>query len=72
MTTAIAASQTQSADAERMAAFIVRVRRFGAMRDEANYRLYEALKADLQREFPAATPAEYTSACQAISRACNV
>lgn len=54
-------------------AFLARVRELGYLRDgRPNYRLYDALKADLMRDFPALHPGEYTRAVQVIARAAGV
>lgn len=53
--------------------FLALVRPMGAARRvDCDYRLYEVLKADFKRDFPNATPEEYTEAMQAISRAAGV
>lgn len=55
------------------ARFLALVRQMGAARRvDCDYRLYEVLKADFKRDFPNATPEEYTAAMSAIARACNV
>ena len=55
------------------ARFLALVRQMGAARSvDCDYRLYEALKSDFKRDFPSATPEQYTEAMSAIARACNV
>jgi len=56
-----------------MARFMALVRQMGAARRvDCDYRLYEALESDFKRDFPNATPEEYTAAMLAISRAAGV
>ena len=56
-----------------MARFMTLVRQMGAARRvDCDYRLYEALESDFKRDFPNATPEEYTAAMLAISRAAGV
>lgn len=58
---------------DRMTQFLARVRQQGAQRYvRADYRLYEQLKHEFVREFPAALPSEYDQAMRAIAEAAGV
>jgi len=62
-----------NAPVDRMAAFFGMVRQLGAARAaDADYRLYERLKREFIRDFPAATSAEYERAMGEISKAAGV
>ena len=53
--------------------FLALVRTMGAARRvDSDYRLYEEMKRQFQRDFPEAAPAEYERAMRAISRAAGV
>lgn len=53
--------------------WIARVRQIGAHRPhQADYAAYERLKAELVREFPCLTGAEYERAVAAIAKATGV
>lgn len=53
--------------------FLALVRTMGAARRvDCDYRLYEEMKRQFQRDFPNASPAEYEQAMRAISRAAGV
>ena len=43
-----------------------------ARRVDCDYRLYEEMKRQFQRDFPEAAPAEYERAMRVISRAAGV
>lgn len=54
-------------------AFMRFVAQAGACRTaDSDWRLYERLKADLVRQFPAIEPRQYQAAINAISRAAGV
>lgn len=54
-------------------AFMRFVAQAGACRTaDSDWRLYERLKADLVRQFPALEPRQYQAAINAISRAAGV
>jgi len=53
--------------------FLALVRTMGAARRvDYDYRLYEEMKRQFQRDFPGASPAEYERAMRAISKAAGV
>lgn len=53
--------------------FLALVRTMGAARRvDCDYRLYEEMKRQFQRDFPEASPEQYTAAMVALARACNV
>ena len=53
--------------------FLVNARAIAVNRTQrADYRLYDRLKGDLWRDYPALTPAEYERAAIDLARMCGV
>ena len=58
---------------DRMAVYLARVRQIGSARSsDADYGLYERLKREFVKEFPAAAPEQYEAAVLCIARAAGV